>query len=306
MTNALRRRVSALAVNTAALVLLSHAATAQAADASLTPVAGITYEVGPGKPYADLQAVASQLRPGDVVHVYARPTPYPGDLVLRQDGTPTAPITIVGVRANGQRPVLSGGINTIEFQGNHYVFAGFEITQRKLPCVFHHAHAITIRDTVVHDCPGHGILGADSDAGSLTLEYSEVYRTGSGSRRHGIYMATDETVYPGAVFRMQHCYVHDMNGGHAVKSRAERNEIYYNWIEGAYYRELELIGPDGQAPSRAREDSDVVGNVLVHRGTTSTVRIGGDGTGDTSGRYRFAWNTFIHTAGATGLGRHAV
>ena len=71
-------------------------------------------------------------------------------------------------------------------------------------------------------------------------------------------MATDETAYPGAVFRMQHCYVHDANGGNNVKSRAERNEIYYNWIEGAYYHELELIGPDGQAESLKREDSDVV------------------------------------------------
>ena len=34
------------------------------------------------------------------------------------------------------------------------------------------------------------------------------------------------------------------NGGNAVKSRAQRNEIYYNWIEGAVYHELELIGPD--------------------------------------------------------------
>jgi hypothetical protein len=43
-------------------------------------------------------------------------------------------------------------------------------------------------------------------------------------------MATDQTAYPGAVFRMQHSYVHDANGGNNVKSRAERNEIYYNWI----------------------------------------------------------------------------
>lgn len=61
---------------------------------------------------------------------------------------------------------------------------------------------------------------------------------------------------------------HHSNGGNNVKSRAERNEIYYNWIEDAYYHELELIGPDpGGAPDGwseelKREDSDVVGNVL--------------------------------------------
>jgi hypothetical protein len=163
-------------------------------------------------------------------------------------------------------------------------------------CVYHHGHDITIRDSVIHDCPAHGILGADSGSGSLTLEHSEVYRSGSGDRLHQIYMATDETAYPGAVFRMQHCYVHDANGGNNVKSRAERNEIYYNWIEGAYYHELELIGPDGQTESLKREDSDVVGNVLYQGYTTRShypVRIGGDGTGQTFGRYRFVNNTVV-------------
>jgi hypothetical protein len=71
-------------------------------------------------------------------------------------------------------------------------------------------------------------------------------------------------------------------GGNAVKTRAQRNEIYYNWIEGSQYPELSLIGPDwsevdgggypdgGSVPpnctlqnsrdSLVREDSDVVGS----------------------------------------------
>ena len=119
-------------------------------------------------------------------------------------------------------------------------------------------------------------------------------------------MATDEVAHPGSVFRMQYCYVHDANGGNNVKSRAERNEIYYNWIEGALYHELELIGPDpGGAPSGwtvdlKREDSDVVGNVLRKTGTSFVARIGGDATGWSNGRYRFVNNTIIT---ADGLGR---
>ncbi|HEU4533940.1 MAG TPA: hypothetical protein VFS00_07480, partial [Polyangiaceae bacterium] len=142
--------------------------------------------------------------------------------------------------------------------------------------------------------PTHGILGADNDSGSLTLDYVEVARCGLGDQKHPIYIATDETAYPNAVFRMQHSYVHDGRGGNNVKSRAGRNEIYYNWIEGGYYRELELIGPDGQDPSLKREDSDVVGNVFYQTSQgTYAVRIGGDGTGSTSGRYRFVNNTFV-------------
>ena len=82
-------------------------------------------------------------------------------------------------------------------------------------------------------------------------------------------MATDETRYPGAVFRMQHCYVHDGNGGNNVKSRAERNEIYYNWIEGALLPRARADRPRrAVAESLKREDSDVVGNVFRKAGRT--------------------------------------
>ena len=135
------------------------------------------------------------------------------------------------------------------------------------------------------------------------MEYVEVHHSGGGTQLHQIYMATDETAYPGSVFRMQHCYVHDANGGNAVKSRAERNEIYYNWIEGALYHELELIGPDGQDPDLAREHSDVVGNVLVKRNTFYVTRFGGDGTGETFGRYRFVNNTVVVLPGGSAVFR---
>src|SRR6185503_6192119 len=98
------------------------------------------------------------------------------------------------------------------------------------------------------------------------LEYVEVHHCGGGTGDHQIYMASDEVAHPGAVFRMQYCYVHDANGGNSVKSRAERNEIYYNWIEGALYHELELIGPDPNGAQSSwtvdlkREDSVIVTN----------------------------------------------
>jgi hypothetical protein len=122
-------------------------------------------------------------------------------------------------------------------------------------------------------------------------------------------MATDEVAHPGAVFRMQYCYVHDANGGNSVKSRAERNEIYYNWIEGALYHELELIGPDPDGAASQwtvdlkREDSDVVGNVLRKTGTFYVARIGGDATGWSKGRYRFVNNTIITMTGSSAVFR---
>ena len=261
------------------------------------------YEVGPGKAFASLQAVAPKLLPGDVVEVDGGAT-YPGDITFTQSGTAAAKITLVGRRsASGKRPVLSGGTNTVHFHADHYVMEGFDITGGQSRCVFHHGDDITIQDSVVHDCPNHGILGADEDAGSLSLQYVEVYACGSGDSHHPIYMATDEESHPGSVFRMEHCYVHDGNGGNNVKSRAQRNEIRYNWIEGALYHEIELIGPDGADEGLFREDSDVVGNVLRKTRNGYVARFGGDGTGETNGRYRFVGNTVILTPDSSAVFR---
>lgn len=272
------------------------------------PSFATTYQVGPSRTYKTLGAVASMLNPGDVVEVDGNAT-YAGGIVLGRAGAAGNPITVRGIRVNGQRPVLSGGTNTIEIQGDHYVLEGFDVTAASFRCVFHHSDDVVMRDLVVHDCARHGILGADQDSGSLTLEYSEVYGCGGGTGDHQIYMATDEVAHPGAVFRMQHCYVHDANGGNSVKSRAERNEIYYNWIEGAAYHELELIGPDPNGAQSAwteglkREDSDVVGNVLRKTQTTYVVRFGGDATGQSNGRYRFVANTVLTRPGGSAVFR---
>jgi hypothetical protein len=272
-------------------------------------LAGI-FRVGPGRQYTAPGQVAGLLAPGDTVLVDGNTT-YAGGIVFRNAGSPDQRIVIMGIPINGNRPVISGGSDGVTFRTDYpydgpgadcYTFEGFEVTGATNRGIFHQAKDLIIRDVVVHNCM-HGILGADQGSGSCLLEYSEIYSCGSGSSYHQIYMATDEVHNPGSVFRMQFCYVHDGAGGNNVKSRAERNEIYYNWIEGAYYHELELIGPDGGDggnPRLKREDSDVCGNVLWKKtkpaGDTeffNVTRIGGDGTGESHGRYRFVNNTFI-------------
>ena len=279
-------------------------------------VQAATYTVGGGGQYPDLNSLfaAVDLGPGDVVEV-AGGAIYAGNVIVPEEdgGALGNPVILRGVGAT--RPHLRGGFNTIEFQlSNHMVMERFEISglaaDNTFRCVYHHAHDIVLRDVVIHDCPRHGVLGADQDSGSLTIEYSEIYNAGSGGGNHLVYMATDEVAYPGAVFRLQYSYLHDSDytdgggiGGNLIKSRAERNEIYYNWLEGAYYHELELIGPDpngaqnGWSEDLAREDSDVVGNVIFHSSVdfSSVMRFGGDATGQSYGRYRFVNNTVIHT-----------
>src|SRR5574341_445963 len=267
-----------------------------------------TYRVGPGRAHTTLQDLVSVLNPGDVVEVDGNAT-YPGGVTFVRPGTADHPIVIRGIRVDGKRPILSGGTNTVHFRtdvigsgADHYVFEGFEVTGGTSRCIFHQSDDLKLRDLVVRNCRSQGLLGADFGSGSLTLEHSEFYGSGAGSNRHQIYMAIDEDNYPDGVFRMQFNWVHDGKGGNNVKSRAARNEIYYNRIEGAYYHELELIGVDPAccAEGLVREDSDVVGNLIVKKPppygpnpSFFAVRVGGDGTGQTWGRYRFVNNTFV-------------
>jgi len=251
-----------------------------------------TYRVGPDQDHESLAEVADLLEPGDVVEIIGGAS-YDGGVVFTRPGRLEQKITVRGIPVGGKRPVIHGGRNTIEARANHYVFEELELSGGSYRCFFHHAHDITVRRTLIHDCPKHGVLGADQDSGTLLLEYSEIYGCGEGDRYHQVYAASDETAYPGAVFRIQHCYLHDATGGNNVKSRAERNEIYFNWIEGAGFHELELVGPEGQDPRLRREDSDIVGNVFRKTNNAYTARVGGDGTGESNGRYRFVHNTFI-------------
>ena len=264
-----------------------------------------TYTVGPGKQYSQLSTVFSSnnLAPGDVVLVDGGAT-YNGGIVVQDDdgGTAANPVVIRWNRAVGAtRPLLQGGQHTIKFeQSNNVVFEGFEVTGGSSTCIFSEADNITVRDSLIRDCPSHGILGADQNSGSFTLEYSEIRNSGAGTSRHSIYMQSDEVTFPGAVFNMRYNYVHSGTGGVLVRVRHERALIYYNWIEGSVYGEMELIGPDcdtqkaGWTPNLKREDADIVGNVIVHTNSwRNAIRAGGDLDGRSQGRMRLVNNTII-------------
>lgn len=265
-----------------------------------------TWTVGPsGRDYTQLAILFSgnDLAPGDIVEVDGNAT-YGSAIVGDNDGgAPGNPVIIRWRRVAGaSRPVLQGGVNTIKFQrSNHVVFEGFEVRGGSNTCVFSEAHDVTVRDAVIHACPGHGILGADQNSGSFTLEYSEVHDAGSGSTRHPIYMQSDEIAYPGSVFRMRYNYVHDGNGGNLLKNRHERAEIHSNWFEGSVYQEIELIGPDcetqaaGWTRATKREDAELLNNVIVHTSASwpNAIRIGGDLNGSSDGRVRMVGNTIL-------------
>ena len=263
-----------------------------------------TYQVGAGKTYANLQAVADRLNPGDIVIVDGNAT-YPANVYIERSGNSSSWITIRGDKGTGNaRPVITGtGSYGINISSDYVLLEGFEIDGgQKGIGVF--GNNIRVRDCIIHDC-NHGLIGYGTGTGNVTVEYCEFYGNGvptGDATQHQIYMATDEIAHPGAIFRLQYCYLHNGVEGDNVKSRSQRNEIYYNWIElaGTSGHGLGLFAPDPDDNDQveintAREDADVVGNVII-QSRNACARIGGDAPGyPTNGRYRFVNNTFILT-----------
>src|SRR3954468_7661257 len=141
-----------------------------------SPARAATYQIGPGKLAGFAQLPA--LKPGDVVEVDGGAS-Y-GSVTLKTDGTADQKITIRGMRVGGKRPVLNGGVNTLDIASSHVVIEGFDITGGTSRCVFHRANDVTIRDTVIHDCPAHGLLGADNGSGPLFLDSAGAPHCGPG------------------------------------------------------------------------------------------------------------------------------
>ncbi len=287
-------------------------------DCQMPPPSEATYLVGPTRPFKTLQAVMNNLKPGDIVELDGDVS-YPS-LIFTASGTVSKPIIVRGRIVNGKRPVIQGyaaasGFAGVKFVGSdHVVFDNLEITNgadanktQTTACVFNEADDVTLRRVRVRDCPNHGILGADTDSGSLTLEEVEVTTSGCDvtlsmtcngtSLKHPIYVATDPGTHPGAMLRIVNSYLHGNNAGENIKTRAERVQIVNNWLEttASQYRNLGLYGYQEYT---AGVDApvihhDIVGNVIVERGSSSAVRAGGDGTGSTRGRTRFVNNTIV-------------
>jgi hypothetical protein len=257
------------------------------------------YQVGPARLYKNLQAVTGLLKGGDTVLVDGGVT-YPGGVTFGMNAGPA--IHVIGRRVGGHRPVITGGAVVMRVFGDHYIIEGFDITAggdpRTARCFYNVGDDVTLRDSVVHDCRCTGIAGSDA-SGSLTLDRIEVFHCGNGLYAHQIYVGSSLAKYPAALFRMRYCYVHDGSGGNNVKSRVTRNEIEYNWIEGAAFHELDMVGPDPKAqknpPGGVHCDADIIGNVLVKRPNTAgtLARFGTDSTASSRGRYRFINNTVV-------------
>lgn len=135
-------------------------------------------------------------------------------------------------------------------------------------CFFHKAWDSVLDDVKIETC-AMGMNSHDTESGSLTMQYCEVFGCGNGVYSHQLYASTSQTD-PTVVFTLRHSYLHDGKGGNAIKSRFPSNRIEYNWVDHtapsglSIYRPLEMIGgQDVLSPPLGNSQSNVVGNVFV-------------------------------------------
>lgn len=280
---------------------------------------------------AEFLSVIENLQKGDVVDIYHKSSPYPA-VVIEAKGTADQPIILRGIaNSNGIRPTIKGEVNPgnttvmIHEDSRHLVIDNLQITNdtdRAVgSCLLNVGHEVTLRRTRVFNCGNHGILGADY-AGSLTLDRVEVSGAGctgnmgcdGTNEKHPVYVATHPIKFPGAALRIQNSYFHDNNAGETIKSRAQRAEIRYNWIESVkrQFRPLGMYGYDRNLNGEHEADvdnpihHDIVGNVILVSSDpgykpTSMARFGGDSADKSShGRTRFVNNTVLLSTDFTG------
>jgi hypothetical protein len=299
------------------LVLLPFLFVASAAQAT-------TYEVGTGKPYANIGNVPIEsLKAGDLVLIYARSTPYREKFGITTSGTAAAPITIRGVRdANGVRPQLIGENSTTRvalnfpsdargvinvYGANYVVIEGLDISrargafkddngsaatfQSNASAIYLQSGShLTVRDCIMRDS-GNGFFSTSATSDVL-VDGSYIYGNGNvGS----IYEHNNYTESNGIVFQNNR-FGPLCSGcpGNNLKDRSAGTVVRYNWIEGGN-RALDLVESGTWTGLASYRTTMVYGNVLIElndSGNPQVVHYGGDG-GDLS-TYRKGTLHFVH------------
>ncbi|MHC4714930.1 MAG: right-handed parallel beta-helix repeat-containing protein [Planctomycetota bacterium] len=250
------------------------------------------YRVGPDEETKTVSAVIDRLEPGDVVEITGDIT---DSFVLRKSGTEENPIVIRGVGDGRPKIDFAGARNGIETRGDHYAFENLDFRNASFRGIFQVSHGITVRDCRFEG-NRNGIMGADDTAtGDILIEYCEFFHNGSGNFAHQIYLASFKR---GATATVQFNYFHDSTGGANIKTRMPRNVIRYNWVEGAWNYECDLVDSD-RGPGNLRPMHMLfLGNVVVtndrgnphHQTNVASDQPRSPGTDNT---YLFVNNLFI-------------
>ena len=288
----------------------------------------LIYEVGPGKALKRIGSVPfDRLEPGDLVKIHYRKEPYQERIILRRSGTEQRPIRIKGIPYKGRLPIIDGkfagavqrenlnhrgrwlikigddvpgdyvrienlvlrnannGNITVDSKGKHPYTAnagGVFLTKGK---------HVVISNCRIYAC-GNGIISAYApDVTHLTVRKCLIYGNGDFQNKksdqdHNVYLQGTHTIVefcrfgpPGAC-------------GQTLKDRGLNTIIRYNWIEGGFNRQLDLVDHEKYKQAHAF----VYGNVLVQGRTShnyNMIHWGGDRGHSRSGTLYFFNNTVV-------------
>jgi hypothetical protein len=189
-----------------------------------------TYEVGPGKPYANIGDVPwESIQPGDTVLIHWRSTPYKEKWVICRQGTAAAPIIVRGVPGTGGAlPVIDGNGATTRTVLNYWnenrsviKIGGANVPADTTP------RYITIENLDIRSArPPYTYTAANGTTGSYVNNASSIY------------------IEKGENITVRNCIIHDSGNGFFVASSdalasrdilVEGNYIYDNGIEGSLF-----------------------------------------------------------------------
>ncbi len=219
------RRIPTVALLLTAALLLSWFAFTRPTSAAST------YEVGPGKPYQNINDVPwESLQAGDTVLIYYRSTPYKEKFVITAQGTAQAPITIRGVPGpNGELPVIDGnGATTrraLDFWAENR--GVIKVGGSSVPADVTPTHIIIENLEIRSARPGYTFTDDSGNVQSYAESASAIY------------------IEKGENITVRNCIMHDCGNGFFVASSnslasrnilVEGNYIYNNGIEGSIYQ----------------------------------------------------------------------
>lgn len=185
-----------------------------------------TYEVGPGKDYANIGDVPwESLQPGDTVLIHWRSTPYREKWVICRQGTAASPIEVRGVPdAGGELPVIEGDGATTPAALNFWSegrgvikVGGANSPPDTMPAY------ITVEGLEVRSArPGYTYIGDDSGTHTYPSNAAAIY------------------VEKGQNITIRNCVLHDCGNGlfaswETSDLLVEGCHIYGNGIEGSIY-----------------------------------------------------------------------
>lgn len=284
------------------------------------------YDIGADYKYKQLADVNwDSLQPGDAVQIHWRKDPYHEKIIIRCSGTEDNPIVIRGVKhPTYGLPVLDGK-NARQFQkldsieggrraliiiggktsADNIIIQGLELrnannTQKyrqgkKTISYGHNAAGVYvkksknthIKDCIIHSC----CIGVQTSyypgVDRVTLSSNYIYNNGDFTRKrwgHNVYLCANKTLVQFNRFGKLY------SDGNNIKDRSQHLVVRYNWIEGAWSYQLDLVEYEKYLNASAY----VYGNVIV-QGTVvanpKMIHFGGDDGGSRGGILYFFNNT---------------